>query len=131
RDRRLIWECNNFDRHYGYWGPLLVCGAYPFVTRLTRGLAVAQPLCMDGTLVTAEGVRPAPCGVVLLIGRRPQCGTTSSEKRRLKSSFDKLATRRLEERILKAMGYRIVQVPFWHWRRVTLKSRRIDMICMS
>ncbi|KAF4750549.1 hypothetical protein FOZ62_010805 [Perkinsus olseni] len=64
RDRRLIWECNNFDRYYG-------------------------------------------------------------------SSFDKLATRRLEERILKAMGYRIVQVPFWHWRRVTLKSRRIDMIRMS
>ncbi|KAF4680032.1 hypothetical protein FOZ60_014170 [Perkinsus olseni] len=64
RDRRLIWECNNFDRYYG-------------------------------------------------------------------SSFDKLAPRRLEERILKAMGYRIVQVPFWHWRRVTLKSRRIDMIRMS
>ncbi|KAF4728705.1 hypothetical protein FOZ63_030296, partial [Perkinsus olseni] len=60
RDRRLIWECNNFDRYYG-------------------------------------------------------------------SSFDKLAPRRLEERILKAMGYKIVQVPFWHWRRVTLKSRRIDM----
>ncbi|KAF4702308.1 hypothetical protein FOZ63_014227, partial [Perkinsus olseni] len=56
RDRRLIWECNNFDRYYG-------------------------------------------------------------------SSFDKLATRRLEERILK--------VPFWHWRRVTLKSGRIDMIRMS
>ncbi|EER16323.1 hypothetical protein Pmar_PMAR029454 [Perkinsus marinus ATCC 50983] len=64
RDRRLIWECNNFDRYYG-------------------------------------------------------------------SSFDKLATRRLEERIIKAMGYRIVQVPFWHWRRVTLKSRRTDMIRMS
>ncbi|KAF4665634.1 hypothetical protein FOL47_004488 [Perkinsus chesapeaki] len=64
RDRKLVWECNHFDRFYG-------------------------------------------------------------------SSFDKLATRRLEERVIKAMGYRIVQVPFWHWRRVTLKSRRIDMIRMS
>ncbi|KAF4739981.1 hypothetical protein FOZ62_029828, partial [Perkinsus olseni] len=92
RDRRLIWECNNFDRYYGG------------VRRPDSGQLHVEWSCS--------------------LGADPNVGLPL-----LKSSFDKLATRRLEERILKAMGYRIV--PFWHWRRVTLKSGRIDMIRMS
>ncbi|KAF4695743.1 hypothetical protein FOZ62_022981, partial [Perkinsus olseni] len=96
RDRRLIWECNNFDRYYGGFCQLHVEGSLGLVL----------------------------LGGVVRLGFCPECSLH-------RSSFDKLAPRRLEERILKAMGYKIVQVPFWHWRRVTLKSRRIDMIRMS
>ena len=38
---------------------------------------------------------------------------------------DRLAISRFQERVLKAMGYRFVQLPYWHWQRITLKKARV------
>ena len=38
---------------------------------------------------------------------------------------DRIATSRFQERVLKAMGYKFVQLPYWHWQRITLKKSRI------
>lgn len=64
RDRKLVYECNHFDRFY--------------------------------------------------------VGTTS-----------KIASSCLQERIVKAMGYRVVQIPHWQWNKVKHKKQRIEYIRMS
>eukprot|EP00438_Fugacium_kawagutii_P016252 Skav226615 [mRNA] locus=scaffold2041:222073:223294:- [translate_table: standard] len=37
----------------------------------------------------------------------------------------------LQERIVKAMGYRVVQVPHWHWNKIRHRKQRIEYIRMS
>ena len=47
------------------------------------------------------------------------------------SSLEKIATYRLQERITKAMGYKVVQIPFWHWHTVRYKKPRVEYVRMS
>jgi len=64
RDRKLIYECNHFDRFY--------------------------------------------------------VGTT-----------EKIASASLQERIVKAMGYRVVQIPHWQWSKLRHKKQRTEYVRMS
>merc|ERR1712113_296851 len=64
RDRRLVYECNHFDRYYA------------------------------GTV-------------------------------------EKIASMCLQERIIKAMGYRVIQVPHWQWNKIKHRRQRIEYIRMS
>eukprot|EP00435_Cladocopium_sp_Y103_P012027 s2526_g3.t1 len=64
RDRKVVYECNHFDRFYAY-------------------------------------------------------------------STEKIASMCLQERIVKAMGYRVVQVPHWHWNKIRHKRQRTEYIRMS
>ena len=64
RDRKIIYECNHFDRYYAY-------------------------------------------------------------------STEKIAQMCLQERIVKSMGYHVVQVPHWHWNRIKHRRQRIEYIRMS
>lgn len=64
RDRKLVYECNHFDRFY--------------------------------------------------------TGTT-----------EKIASHCLQERVVKAMGYRVVQIPHWQWNKVRHKKQRTEYIRMS
>jgi len=64
RDRKLVYECNHFDRFY--------------------------------------------------------VGTT-----------EKLAASCLQERIVKAMGFRVVQIPHWQWNKLNRKRQRIEYLRMS
>jgi len=64
RDRKLVYECNHFDRFYA--------------------------------------------------------GTT-----------EKIATMCLQERIVKAMGYRVVQIPHWQWNRIMHRKQRVEYLKMS
>eukprot|EP00434_Breviolum_minutum_P023178 symbB.v1.2.020445.t4/scaffold1723.1/size104661/1 len=43
----------------------------------------------------------------------------------------KIASMCLQERIVKAMGYRVVQVPHWHWNKIRHRKQRIEYIRMS
>jgi len=47
------------------------------------------------------------------------------------STFEKIASRTLQERIVKAMGYRVVQIPTWQWVRVKHKRARMEYLRMS
>ncbi|CAE7753875.1 unnamed protein product, partial [Symbiodinium pilosum] len=47
------------------------------------------------------------------------------------SSTEKIASMCLQERIAKAMGYRVIQVPHWHWNKIKHKRQRIEYIRMS
>lgn len=47
------------------------------------------------------------------------------------NSIEKIATRCLQERILKAMGYKVVQVPHWQWNKIKHKKQRMEYIRMS
>jgi len=47
------------------------------------------------------------------------------------SSTEKIASMCLQERIVKAMGYRVVQVPHWHWNKIRHRKQRIEYIRMS
>lgn len=64
RDRKLVYECNHFDRFYA--------------------------------------------------------GTT-----------EKIATMCLQERVVKAMGYRIVQIPHWQWNKIKHRKQRSEYLRMS
>jgi len=46
-------------------------------------------------------------------------------------SIDKIASMCLQERIVKAMGYRVVQVPHWQWNKIKHRRQRIEYIRMS
>jgi len=46
-------------------------------------------------------------------------------------SFVKTAIRQLQERIVKAMGYRVTQIPHWHWGKIRHRKQRIEYIRMS
>lgn len=56
---------------------------------------------------------------------------TNHKDRFYAMSFDKTATRQLQEKIVKAMGYRVVQVPYWHWNKLRLKRTRMEYLRMS
>ena len=45
--------------------------------------------------------------------------------------MDKIATMCLQERLVKAMGYRIVQVPHWQWNKLKWKRQRVEYVRMS
>ncbi|CAE6929108.1 unnamed protein product [Symbiodinium natans] len=47
------------------------------------------------------------------------------------NSTEKIASMRLQERVVKAMGYRVVQVPHWHWNKIKHRRQRIEYIRMS
>ncbi|CAE7337766.1 unnamed protein product, partial [Symbiodinium sp. KB8] len=47
------------------------------------------------------------------------------------ASTEKIAARCLQERIAKAMGYRVIQVPHWHWNKIKHRRQRIEYIRMS
>ncbi|CAE7276472.1 unnamed protein product [Symbiodinium sp. CCMP2456] len=47
------------------------------------------------------------------------------------SSTEKIAAMCLQERIAKAMGYRVIQVPHWHWNKIKHRRQRIEYIRMS
>jgi len=64
RDRKLVYECNHFDRYYA--------------------------------------------------------GTT-----------DKIATMCLQERVVKATGYRVVQIPHWQWNKIKHRKQRSEYLRMS
>merc|ERR1712232_188446 len=64
RDRKLVYECNHFDRFY--------------------------------------------------------VGTT-----------EKIASMCLQERIVKAMGYRVVQIPHWQWNKIKHRRQRAEYMRMS
>jgi len=44
---------------------------------------------------------------------------------------EKIASACLQERIVKAMGYRVVQIPHWQWNRVMHKKHRTEYVRMS
>jgi len=46
-------------------------------------------------------------------------------------SIDKIASMCLQERIVKAMGYRVVQVPHWQWNKIRHRRQRIEYMRMS
>mmetsp|Transcript_35314 Transcript_35314/g.82460 ORF Transcript_35314/g.82460 Transcript_35314/m.82460 type:complete len:563 (+) Transcript_35314:54-1742(+) len=46
-------------------------------------------------------------------------------------STQKIASMCLQERIVKAMGYRVVQVPHWQWGKIRHKRQRIEYVRMS
>jgi len=46
-------------------------------------------------------------------------------------STEKIASSCLQERIVKAMGYRVVQIPHWQWNKVRRNKQRIEYIRMS
>lgn len=46
-------------------------------------------------------------------------------------STEKIATMSLQERIIKAMGFRVVQVPHWQWSRIKHRRQRAEYIRMS
>jgi len=47
------------------------------------------------------------------------------------ASTEKIASRCLQERVAKAMGYRVIQVPHWHWNKIKHRRQRIEYIRMS
>eukprot|EP00929_Paragymnodinium_shiwhaense_P095780 TRINITY_DN5705_c0_g1_i1.p1 TRINITY_DN5705_c0_g1~~TRINITY_DN5705_c0_g1_i1.p1 ORF type:complete len:551 (+),score=99.64 TRINITY_DN5705_c0_g1_i1:123-1775(+) len=47
------------------------------------------------------------------------------------NSIQKIASMCLQERIVKAMGYRVVQVPHWQWIKIRHKRQRSEYIRMS
>ncbi|CAE8581904.1 unnamed protein product, partial [Polarella glacialis] len=47
------------------------------------------------------------------------------------NSIEKIAPMCLQERIVKAMGYKIVQVPHWQWNRIKHRRQRMEYIRMS
>eukprot|EP00928_Gymnodinium_smaydae_P028405 TRINITY_DN21672_c0_g1_i1.p1 TRINITY_DN21672_c0_g1~~TRINITY_DN21672_c0_g1_i1.p1 ORF type:complete len:569 (-),score=139.49 TRINITY_DN21672_c0_g1_i1:67-1773(-) len=47
------------------------------------------------------------------------------------NSIEKVASMCLQERIVKAMGYRVIQVPHWHWTRIKHKRQRAEYLRMS
>lgn len=47
------------------------------------------------------------------------------------NSTEKIASASLQERIVKAMGYRVVQVPHWQWNRIKHRRQRMEYIRMS
>jgi len=46
-------------------------------------------------------------------------------------TIDKIASMCLQERIVKAMGYRVVQVPHWQWNRIKHRRQRVEYLRMS
>jgi len=46
-------------------------------------------------------------------------------------SIEKVAAMCLQERIVKAMGYKVVQVPHWQWNRIQHRRQRMEYIRMS
>lgn len=46
-------------------------------------------------------------------------------------STDKIATMCLQERVVKAMGYRVVQVPHWQWNKIKHRRQRSEYLRMS
>eukprot|EP00397_Hematodinium_sp_SG-2012_P047776 GEMP01054475.1.p1 GENE.GEMP01054475.1~~GEMP01054475.1.p1 ORF type:complete len:430 (+),score=49.90 GEMP01054475.1:28-1290(+) len=46
-------------------------------------------------------------------------------------TFEKIASRQLQERVVKAMGYRVVQIPYWHWNKLRIRRTRMEYIRMS
>lgn len=44
---------------------------------------------------------------------------------------EKIASACLQERIVKAMGYRVVQIPHWQWNKVRMIKQRIEYVRMS
>lgn len=47
------------------------------------------------------------------------------------NSIEKIASLCLQERILKAMGYKVIQVPHWQWNRIKHRRQRMEYIRMS
>lgn len=47
------------------------------------------------------------------------------------NTIEKIASACLQERILKAMGYRVVQVPHWQWNKIRHKRQRLEYVRMS
>ena len=47
------------------------------------------------------------------------------------STQEKTAYYDLQERVMKAMGYKIVQIPHWHWSRITHTKVRSDYCQMN
>ncbi|CEM21236.1 unnamed protein product [Vitrella brassicaformis CCMP3155] len=47
------------------------------------------------------------------------------------STFDKIATARLNERLTKAMGYRVARTNHWQWGRMKAKRSRIEYARMA
>jgi hypothetical protein len=43
----------------------------------------------------------------------------------------KTAYYHLQELVMRAMGYRILQIPFWHWARITNRRKRIEFCRMN
>lgn len=44
---------------------------------------------------------------------------------------EKIASMCLQERVVKAMGYRVIQVPHWQWNKVKHKRQRAEYLRMS
>jgi len=44
---------------------------------------------------------------------------------------EKIAAASLQERIVKMMGYRVVQIPHWQWNKVRHKRQRLEYVRMS
>ncbi|CAD7933702.1 unnamed protein product [Amoebophrya sp. A25] len=42
-----------------------------------------------------------------------------------------IAPKVVEEKTLKAMGYRVINIPYWHWNKLQLRKTRIEYLRMS
>jgi len=47
------------------------------------------------------------------------------------NTTEKIASKCLQERIVKAMGFRVVQVPHWQWNKIRHKRQRMEYLRMS